>query len=88
MNVIRIYGPSFLEGRVDIQGSKNAALPMMAASVMNGGRTVLYNCPDISDIRSSIDILKSIGCDADYENHTLKVNSSGNISPYIEPELA
>lgn len=87
MEVIRIHGPSSLEGSVHIQGSKNAVLPMMAASVMNGGRTVLENCPDISDIRNSLDILRSIGCTADYENHTLTIDSSGEIKGYIPSEL-
>lgn len=87
MKVMKIHGPSVLEGCVNIQGSKNAALPMMAASVMNGGRTVLENCPDISDIRDSINILKSIGCTARYEKHTLTIDSSGRISHYIPSEL-
>ena len=87
MKVIRIHGPSFLEGSVDIQGSKNAALPMMAAAVMNGAKTMLENCPDISDIRNSIDILRSIGCSAEYTKHTLTIDSSGEVTPYISAEL-
>jgi len=88
MKVIRIHGPSTIEGSVYIQGSKNAALPMIAASVMNGGRTILENCPDISDIRNSVDILRATGCNATYENHTVKVNSSADVIPYIPSDLA
>jgi len=88
MKVIRIHGPSILEGCVNIQGSKNAALPMMAASVMNGGTTVLENCPDISDIRNSVHILNSIGCGTTLENRRLTINSSKNLSSYIPSDLA
>lgn len=88
MKVIRIHGPSILEGSVNIQGSKNAALPMIAASVMNGGTTVLENCPDILDIRNSIHILRDIGCGANYENRRLTINSTGNVKSYIPSELA
>lgn len=87
MKALNIHGPTCLDGCVNIQGSKNAALPMMAAAVMNGGRTVLENCPDILDIRNSVDILNSIGCSAVYENHTLVVDSSGEIKHYISKEL-
>ena len=87
MDIIRIHGPSHLEGETYIQGSKNAALPMMAAAVLNGGQTVLENCPDISDIRTSVEILRSIGCTAELSGNTLTINSSGEIKPYIAPHL-
>ena len=45
---MRGNGP--LEGEVKVQGSKNAALPMMAAAVLHEGRTVLHNCPRIADV--------------------------------------
>lgn len=87
MEFFKILGPTRLEGEVDIQGSKNAALPMMAAAVMSGGKTVLENCPDISDIRASVDILQSIGCAARLEKNTLYINSSGEIKSYIPSRL-
>lgn len=45
---MRGNGP--LEGEVKVQGSKNAALPMMAAAVLHEGVTVLHNCPRIADV--------------------------------------
>ncbi len=87
MKVLKIHGPSHLDGSVNIQGSKNAVLPIMAAAVMTGGKTVVKNCPDISDIRNSVDILRSIGCRAGYSDRTLTIDSSGEISSYISEEL-
>ena len=46
MNQIRIEGFHRLNGEVRIQGSKNAALPMMAAAVLCKGEVILHHCPD------------------------------------------
>ena len=50
MSEIWMRGNGPLEGEVKVQGSKNAALPMMAAAVLHEGRTVLHNCPRIADV--------------------------------------
>lgn len=87
MNVIKVCGPSHAEGIADVQGSKNAALPMMAAAVITGEKTVLENCPDISDIRVTADILRTLGCSVSFENNTLTVDSSGEVTNYIPMHL-
>lgn len=87
MDILRIQGPARLCGEVHIQGSKNAALPMIAAAVLSGGKTVLENCPDIADIRNSVDILNAIGCTAVFSNNTLTINSSGSVEPVIPENL-
>ena len=50
MKGIRITGQIPLDGEVRIQGSKNAALPVMAAALLNRGTTVLKACPRITDV--------------------------------------
>ena len=50
MGRIRITGGIPLDGEVRIQGSKNAALPIMAAALLNRGTTVLKGCPRIADV--------------------------------------
>ena len=50
LNQIRIEGFHRLNGEVRIQGSKNAALPMMAAAVLCNGEVILHHCPDITDV--------------------------------------
>ena len=61
MGGIRITGGIPLEGEVRIQGSKNAALPVMAAALLNRGTTVLKGCPRIADVLLMEEVLKSLG---------------------------
>lgn len=71
MNQIRIEGFHRLNGEVRIQGSKNAALPMMAAAVLCKGEVILHHCPDITDVHLMKEIIKGIGGKAFYKNHTM-----------------
>lgn len=76
MEGIQIKGGRALAGEVLIQGSKNAALPIMAASVLVPGLTVLKNCPEISDVACMCEILKSVGAKVTRENKTLLIDAS------------
>lgn len=57
-----INGGKKLEGEVDISGSKNASLPIIAATLLNKGITKLYNVPNIHDVKIMLKILKVLGC--------------------------
>lgn len=57
-----IKGGKSLNGEVKISGSKNASLPIIAASILNGGKTKLYNVPNIHDTQITLKILKYLGC--------------------------
>ncbi len=82
-----ITGNKKLKGTVTVNGSKNAVLPILAATVLNGSVNILENCPEISDTKTSIDILKHIGCDIETENKTIIVNSSNVKCAEIPSEL-
>lgn len=56
-----IEGGRKLEGEVEISGSKNAALPIIAATILNGGKTTLYNVPNIHDTQMMFEILRKLG---------------------------
>ena len=58
MDKIRITGGKPLQGTISIQGSKNSALPMMAASLLHRGVSVLKGCPAIADVYCMEDILR------------------------------
>jgi len=73
-----IEGGRPLCGECRIQGSKNAVLPMMSASLLNKGCTVIHNCPRIDDVYCMIRILEHIGCRIRWEGHTLIIDA-GNI---------
>lgn len=71
MDEIRVPGKCSLQGSISIQGSKNAALPMMAASLMHRGLSILRGCPRILDVFCMEQILKSLGAVTWWEDHDL-----------------
>ena len=71
LDEIYIVGGRPIGGQVRIQGSKNAALPMMAASLLHRGTSVLRGCPRISDVFCMEEILKSLGAKTRWDGHDL-----------------
>lgn len=67
MNCFEITGGRRLCGEITVQGSKNSALPLIAACLLNKGKSVVHNCPDLSDVRAAVDILNCLGCDAYFD---------------------
>lgn len=86
MKSIDITGGNTLCGEVAIQGSKNAALPLLAASVLIKGVSVIHNCPRISDIFSMIKILESIGCKVRFTGHCLEIDAKDITSTALPEE--
>lgn len=76
MDEIRIVGGTSLCGEVSVQGSKNAALPMMAASLLFPGVSVLKGCPRISDVFCMERILHSLGAESWWEEQDLYLDCS------------
>ncbi|MCL2169713.1 MAG: UDP-N-acetylglucosamine 1-carboxyvinyltransferase [Defluviitaleaceae bacterium] len=72
-----ITGGRRLEGETSIGGCKNAVLPILAATVAVGARSIIHGVPDISDTHVSMDILRHLGCDVVYDGHVMVVDSSG-----------
>ena len=70
-----IRGGKKLEGEVAVSGSKNASLPILAACILNGKVNKLYNVPDISDVRITLEILKSLGCIVKKDNKKILIDS-------------
>lgn len=71
-----VQGGQALRGTVPISGAKNSVLPILAATLLNGGRNVLHNCPDLRDVRSAIQILEHLGCRVRREGDTVTVDST------------
>lgn len=76
MSFIEVTGGRRLAGAVYIQGSKNSVLPIMAASILNKGVTVLRGCPDIGDVNSMKDILTDIGCICNFKSGIMSIDAS------------
>ena len=62
MSCYIIKGGNKLEGEINVSGSKNASLPILAACILNGKVNKLYNVPNISDVKTTLEILKELGC--------------------------
>jgi UDP-N-acetylglucosamine 1-carboxyvinyltransferase len=62
MDVFRIEGPVRLSGSTDVNGSKNASLPIMAATILAAGKSSLKAVPHLSDISVCGDLLGQLGC--------------------------
>lgn len=75
MSSIEVIGGEQLKGELKIQGSKNAALPVIAATILNKGISVLKNCPKILDVFHMVQILEDLGCAVSWEDNTLIVDS-------------
>ena len=77
MNALRIVGGRRLEGEWRIHSAKNAVLPIMAAAILTDGKTVLTNCPRLSDIAYMGDILEKLGCHVKRNGGDLEIDASG-----------
>lgn len=85
MSAVVIEGGCPLTGELSIQGSKNAALPILAASILVNGTTRIKHCPKISDSFCMIEILKVLGCQISWEGMELIINAE-NIDKTAVPD--
>lgn len=69
-----INGGKQLKGEVRVTGSKNAALPIICASLLSSQKTTLENVPDIADVHNMIRIIESLGARAEFRNNTLEID--------------
>ncbi len=77
MSIWRIHGGRPLCGSVRSQGSKNAALPIIAASVICPCETELLNCPKLSDVETALDILRHLGCHVERDGDVVNIDTRG-----------
>ncbi|MEH0019968.1 MAG: UDP-N-acetylglucosamine 1-carboxyvinyltransferase [Desulfobacter sp.] len=77
MDKIQINGGRQLRGEVSISGAKNAALPLIASSILVNGKTTFTNVPRLMDISSIKLLLEDLGAVCEFEDHTLTVDASG-----------
>ncbi len=77
MESLFIEGSFPLKGQVRISGSKNATLPIMAASLMCPGEVILTGVPDLEDINVMGDVLSLLGASVMRENDVLIINAGG-----------
>lgn len=85
MELFVIRGGRRLQGTVRASGSKNAALPIMAAALAVDGQTKLSNVPDLVDVRTLSNLLRTLGATVDYDNGSMTIEpccSSNSVADY------
>lgn len=76
MDSVHIYGGNLLRGETKIQGSKNAVLPVLAATLLIEGKSVIKNCPRIADVYHMQNLLQGLGCKTSWAGNTFTVDAS------------
>ncbi len=76
MDKFIIKGGKNLSGCVEISGAKNAILPIMAASLLTKGKSVLHNVPHLNDIKMMAHVLRVIGARIDFEGETMEIDAT------------
>jgi UDP-N-acetylglucosamine 1-carboxyvinyltransferase len=85
MDKLIIKGGISLKGEIKISGAKNAVLPILAATILNGKINVIKNCPKLKDVDITLKILEELGCNVKREGDTIIVDSS-SINHHEIPE--
>ena len=87
MDKFRISGRRKLSGNVAISGSKNAALPIMVASLLASGKFKIENVPNLRDTRTMAKLLRMIGAKIDFSNGEMKIDTTNAKNPEAPYDL-
>ncbi len=88
MSKFVISGGRPLSGSVQVSGSKNAALPLLAATLLTSRECVLRNVPDVADVRLMLEILGGLGSVFTFEKNVVRIRTAKIKSTRVAPELA
>ena len=87
MEYIAVSGGRPLAGEVRVHGAKNSALPILAATLLVRGESVVHNCPALTDIQTAVDILSCLGCRVRRTGETVTVDAAHLTGAAIPDEL-
>ncbi len=76
MGFFEIHGGRSLEGSITVHGAKNSVLPLLAATLLVPGTSVIHNCPNLSDVETTIEVLRLLGCRVNWEGSTVTVDAT------------
>lgn len=88
LKYINVKPKGRLEGKITVQGSKNSALPVMAAALLNHGFTIIKNCPRITDVDCMALLLTDAGCNVFWQNDMLIIDAKNASNTEVRKELA
>ncbi len=87
MDKIIIEGGRPLRGRVQINGAKNAALPILVSALLTDGWNTYHNVPDLKDIESIKELLAQLGAAVESDGRSVRVNAAGLCCPEASYDL-
>ncbi|MBE0536929.1 MAG: UDP-N-acetylglucosamine 1-carboxyvinyltransferase [Phycisphaerae bacterium] len=87
MDTFHIEGPVRLDGTIEVSGSKNASLPIMAAAILAPGTTILRGVPKLADIAVLRQLLQRLGASAERENGDVHIDTSRINNPVGEYDI-
>ena len=76
MQKLEVFGANKLKGQINISGSKNASLPILAATLLSNKKIVLKNLPKVKDIETMINLLQSLGSKTKFNKQKLVIDNS------------
>lgn len=87
MERLFICGGNRLAGEVAVHGAKNSALPLLAATLLAKGNCEIHNCPRLSDVKASLDILRHLGCRVTQQGDVVTVDATAPMRADIPDHL-
>ena len=76
MQKLEVFGANKLKGQIRISGSKNASLPILAASLLSNKKIILKNLPKVRDIRTMLTLLQSLGSKIKINNNQIIIDNT------------
>ena len=76
MRYFRVCGPNKINGCLKVQGAKNSALPILAATLLIKDKSIIHNCPGLSDVDAALKILIMLGCVCVRDDNTVIVDAT------------
>ena len=87
MQKLEVFGANKLKGQIKISGSKNASLPILAASILSNKKIILKNLPKVKDIETMINLLKSLGSKVKFNQNQILINNNSQKKKFASYNL-
>ena len=89
MDKFLINGPCKVKGKVSISGSKNASLPILASTLLFDRPVIIKNLPRVTDIKTMLNLLKSLGSKIKLskDKKTVKISNNKNMKTFASYSL-
>ena len=87
MQKLEVFGANKLKGQIKISGSKNASLPILAATLLSDKKINLLNIPKVKDIETMIELLKSLGSKIIFKNNKINIDNSNQSKKFASYNL-